>query len=333
MKILFISRGNQEGKVVPFIREQARSLRKAGISVDIYTMKGNGLQGYLKNIKTIKNQIKTNDYDVVHAHYTLTACVARLASWRKPFVVSFMGSDVNGIYNRKGKRQAGISFLLMLLSNLLACFADAAMVKSPGMLRRILRKKNVTIIPNGVDLEKFYEQDKQECRSKLGLDPDKSYILFLGDKEDQVKNAGLIMNVVNQYEAGDIELLMPHPVRHELIPDYLNAADVLALASFSEGSPNVIKEAMACNCPVVSTNVGDVAWLLEDVKGCYIASRDIREYKNRISEALYFAGTEKKTNGHQRLIELKLDSNSIAGKLIAEYKRINRTYETGSHNH
>jgi glycosyltransferase involved in cell wall biosynthesis len=90
---------------------------------------------------------------------------------------------------------------------------------------------------------------------------------------------------------------------------------------------------MACNCPVVSTKVGDVAWLLEDVEGCYIASPDIQEYKNRISEALYYAGTEKKTNGHQRLIELKLDSNSIAGKLIAVYQSITRTHETGSHNH
>lgn len=333
IKVLFISRGNPEGKIVPFIREQAESLKKEGLTVDYYVLNGKGIRGYMDNIKAIKQKIKSENYDLVHAHYTLSACIARWASHRKPFVVSFMGSDVNGIYNSKGNRKPGISFLLLLLSNLLVCLSDEAILKSPGMLKRILRKKIVTIIPNGVDLEKFYPQDKSECRRQLNLDVNKQYILFLGDQQDTVKNARLIINAVDQLEDSDTELLMPYPVGHELIPMYMNAADVLSISSFSEGSPNVVKEAMACNCPIVSTNVGDVAWLLEDVKGCYIATHEIQNYKDRISDALHYASIEKKTNGHQKLLDLKLDAGSISCKLISVYQRITNKYAKGSHHH
>ncbi len=213
IKVLFISRGDQEGKVVPFIREQGESLQKAGLTVVNYTLKGKGFKGYLNNIKAIKHEIKSGNFDLIHAHYTLTACVARLACRRKPFIVSFMGSDVNGIYNTNGKRILVISFLLLILSNLLACFSDAAIIKSSDMLKRIIRKKDVTILPNGVDLEKFCPQEKIECRKQLNLDIHKQYVLFLGEKNDQVKNARLIMDVVDQMERSDIELLMPFPVK------------------------------------------------------------------------------------------------------------------------
>jgi len=333
IKVLFISRGDQKGKVVPFIREQGESLQKAGLTVKNYTLKGKGFKGYLNNISAIKQEIKSGNFDLIHAHYTLTACVARLACFSKPFIVSFMGSDVNGIYNTRGKRIRVISFLLLLLSNLLACFSDAAIVKSSDMLKRIIRKKNVTILPNGVDLEKFCPQDKTECRKLLSLDDSKQYILFLGEKGDQVKNARLIVDVVDQMVGGDIELLIPFPVEHELIPRYMNAADVFSLTSFSEGSPNVIKEAMACNCPIVATSVGDVAWLLGNVKGCFTASLEIMDYKDRISEALHYANTEGKTNGRQKLMELKLDSHSISERLVSVYQSITKIHETGSHNH
>jgi len=201
------------------------------------------------------------------------------------------------------------------------------------MLKRIIRKKNVTILPNGVDLEKFCPQEKIECRKQLNLDVHKQYVLFLGEKKDQVKNARLIMDVVDQMERSDIELLMPFPVEHELIPKYMNAADVLSLTSFSEGSPNVIKEALACNCPIVSTRVGDVEWLLENVNGCFTASFKIIDYKDRISEALHYAITEGKTTGRQKIMELKLDSHSISERLVSVYLSTTKIHETGSHNH
>ncbi len=100
---------------------------------------------------------------------------------------------------------------------------------------------------------------------------------------------------------------------------YLNATDVLLLTSKWEGSPNVIKEAMACNCPIVSTNVGDVKWLLDGVEGCFITTNDPRDVADKINKALNF---KSKTKGRDKLFRLGFDSEHIAKKIIKVYEEL-----------
>jgi glycosyltransferase involved in cell wall biosynthesis len=88
-----------------------------------------------------------------------------------------------------------------------------------------------------------------------------------------------------------------------------------------EGSPNVIKEAMACNCPIVATDVGDIRWVLGETEGCYISSFDTKEFADKIRLALKYSETVGRTNGMKRIQELGLDSETIAKRIIDIYKK------------
>jgi len=102
-----------------------------------------------------------------------------------------------------------------------------------------------------------------------------------------------------------------------IIPYYMSAADILILTSLWEGSPNVIKEAMACNCPIVSTDVGDVKEIIRKTDGCYIASYDVVDVADKVGKALSFG---RRTNGRQNIKHL--DNNIIADKIISLYRLV-----------
>jgi glycosyltransferase involved in cell wall biosynthesis len=114
------------------------------------------------------------------------------------------------------------------------------------------------------------------------------------------------------------------------VPRYLNEADVLAFSSFMEGSPNVIKEAMACNCPIVSTDVGDVRWVLGDTKGCYIASFDPADFAKKMELAIHFSQVVGRTKGRQRIVALGLDMNTVAKRIMAVYKKSTKIQDPSS---
>lgn len=333
MKILFISSGNaRHVDVSPFITAQGKSLINLGHHVDFYPLRGKGLFGYLKNVAPLREVIGKKGYDVLHAHYSLSGIIAYFAGKQakrytgqsrgatKPapgpkIVVSLLGSDING----KGYRR----FMLRRLSYMW----DAIIVKSQEMKTK-LGLENVDLIPNGVDLDAFIELNSASCRADLHLKQEKKYILFAADPQRQVKNfplaqaahAHLIADSPD-FTPDKCELVTLGATRHELIPKYINACDVLLLTSLWEGSPNIIKEAMACNCPIVSTKVGDVEWLFGDLEGCYLAEADPTDVAQKLHEALEH---QTKTAGRDRIFELGLDSGSVATRLVELYETVVR---------
>lgn len=320
MKVLFVYSSNSDfQEISPFIKSQAESLVKAGIDIDLYPLKGKGTRGYLKNIPKLRKYIKYNSFDLLHAHYLYSAIVARLSSFKLPLICSFMGSDTYGEVDINGKRELS-SIKEVILSKIIQLFLDGIIVKSQQMYQDyIWRKKRALVIPNGVDLNIISLTEKNLARMRLGLDQKKSYILFLGEKENKRKNFPLLLQASQHLKEVDFVILNPYPVLHSQIPLYLSACDVLVLTSFLEGSPNVIKEAMACNCPIVSTEVGDVRWVLGNTEGCYISDFDPKNVAENINLALAF---NKRTNGRKKLLELGLDSETIAKRLLKFYDKI-----------
>jgi glycosyltransferase involved in cell wall biosynthesis len=120
-------------------------------------------------------------------------------------------------------------------------------------------------------------------------------------------------------DLSELVLVKPFPVCPELVVDYLNAADVLVQTSFAEGSPNVIKEAMACNCPIVATPVGDVQEIIGDTEGCYLCSFDPIDLKYKIEKVLR-AG--KRTSGRDRILRIGLDMETITNRLLNLYNEV-----------
>lgn len=319
MKVLFVCSGNSEFfEIAPFIQSQADSLVQQGLNVEFFTIKGKGFSGYFKSIFSLRKILKNNNVDLIHAHYALSGWVAFLGSRGIPIVCSYMGSDSYGDTNEKGNKKIS-SYREIILAILLQLFLDRIIVKSENLYKYIWRKKRTSVIPNGVDLSKYKIQDRTEARKLLKLHPTKKYILFLGDTKNLRKNFNLLKLASKLSLDLEFEILAPFPVIPEGIPTYLFASDVFVLTSFLEGSPNVIKEAMACCVPIVSTDVGDVKWIFGNEPGHFISSFYPADLAEKIKLSIMFSEKNKVTKGLERLIELELDSKSIAKRIIDVY--------------
>ena len=310
LRILFVSSGNSKEGISPIIAAQGKSIEKmdSSIKIDYFTIKGKGVKGYLKAISKLKKHLKNNNYDIVHAHYSLSAIVASLAG-AKPLVVSLMGSDI--------KAKKWFKWLILFFRNF---FWSCSIVKSEDM-RLSLGFKNIQVIPNGVDLNVFYPQEQKKCQTKLNWDLEKKHILFPSNPERPEKNYQLLEDSVNQLGSKFIQIHTLIDVPHKDVPFYLNAADVVVMTSLWEGSPNAIKEAMACNRLIVTTPVGDTEWLLKKVEGSYITTFSSENVSKNIKKALEYSMLNNETKSRERIKELGLSSELIANKLIKNYKK------------
>jgi len=300
MRVLLVCSGNY-GFIQPFIKEQAESLLKFDIQVSYFVVIGKGLFGYLKNISLLKKQIKLLNIDLIHAHYGLSGLLSVLQR-KVPVVITFHGSDIHIRWVR-------------ILSSIAARFA----VKSIFVSRNIsdqLNIKNSVVIPCGIDTEKFTELEKQSSREKLGLEQNKNIILFASGFDNEIKNYPLAKKAMDLLGNGH-QLIELKGYNREELELLLNASDLLLLTSFSEGSPQIIKEAMACNCPVVATEVGDIKEVILNTDGCYMTSFDPEDISAKIKQVLK---NKRRTNGRKNI--LRLDNKLIAKRIIAVYKEI-----------
>jgi teichuronic acid biosynthesis glycosyltransferase TuaC len=304
MKVLFVS-GKKTHGAGQVVLNQGESLKAAGVTIDYFLIKP-GLMGYLSAIPIIRRTFKKGRYDLVHAHYGLSAVAASLAG-RFPLVVSLMGSDV---YMYRALR--------MVIRYLSRCRWNLTIVKTQEM-KKLLGLKDVTVIPNGVDMDRFRPMDEDEARKHTGYPENMKKVLFISAPGRREKNYELAEKAMGLLNEPDTELKVLIDIANQDIPYYLNSADVLLLTSKWEGSPNVIKEAMACNCPVVSTDTGDARWILGDTAGCFLSSFDPADVAGKIGLALRFGA---RTNGRGRIFELGLDSVSVAQKVKSLYERI-----------
>jgi glycosyltransferase involved in cell wall biosynthesis len=323
MRVLFVSSGNsKEFGIVPFIKEQGESLRRLGVDIDYYPIHGNGLMGYLKAGIKLRKYLKQSHYDLIHAHFVLSGCSALLGSAfsKTPIVLSLMGSDAYGEYVGENKVQLSSRYMT-LLTLLIQPFVNAIISKSENIAKYVYLKRMAFIIPNGIDTSKF-KSSSINYREELKLSPERKQVLFLGSEDSIRKNKQLVQQALTYLNRNDVELVNPYPVSHEAIPKYLNSVHVLAVCSFMEGSPNVVKEAMACNCPIVATAVGDVEWVLGNTPGCYTATFQPQDFANKLNKALAFSEETGRTKGEARIRELGLDSVSVAKRVINIYSMV-----------
>ena len=308
MRILVVASFNK-GRFAPFIVEQVEALKKQGCTIDFFGLQGKGLSGYLRNLPLLKQKINEFCPDIIHAHYGLSGLLANLQR-RVPVVATYHGSDINE------KNVLRFSKMAMRLSawNVFVSRKTLEIAKP---------EKKYTLLPCGIDLSDLQLTDKTEARQKMKLQADRKYILFAGAFDVEVKNAPLAKKAVALLQESQTELLELKGYTREEVTLLMCAADAFLLTSLTEGSPQVIKEVLACGCPIVSVDVGDVKERVEGIEGCYVANtREPEELADLLRKALSFEG---RTKGHDRIVADGLDNQQVAKQLIEIYERVLRS--------
>ena len=300
---------------VPFIERQVRFLRKEGVDVDVFHFKGKkNLLNYISAWLRLRRHIAGKRYDLMHAQWGHSAALA--FPKRLPWVITFRGNDLEGIIGKNGRRTF-LGKILQAVSRTTARFADRVIVVSES-LGRNLKRNDYRVIPSGLELEKFKLIPKDEARMALGLPREKKLILFAASTiENPRKRFQLAKAVVEKAkDKYDAELIVANGVGHDQMPLFMNACDALILTSVHEGSPNVVKEALACNLPVVSVDVGDVRKRIEGIRGCHISEDDSEE---KLSAALERV-LENGSRVEGRTAVLDLDERNTTRRVIEVYE-------------
>jgi teichuronic acid biosynthesis glycosyltransferase TuaC len=300
-----------------FVRTQVESLQTAGVDVDVMALEGRHRKLlYPKGMYEIRRRLAAGSIDLVHAHYGYMGVVAR-TQFQVPVVVTYHGDDLLGTIGENG-RLVPFSRVIALGSRFLAEHVDAVIVQNAEMARR-LRRNDAYVIPHEVDLEVFRPIDREQARAALGLEPGKKYLLFASPPEIAIKRFPLAEAAARLLSDSDpaVELLVVHKEPQSRLALYFNACDVLVFPSFQEGSPNIVKQAMACNLPIVSTDVGDVRDVIGETPGCKICAPDPAAFARGIGEIL---ARRERTTGRDAV--LRFDPSLVAARIVDVYEHV-----------
>lgn len=297
---------------------QLDSLRRLGVELHVLDMKGIPKLKYLQAVPRMQSLLR--QVDLVHAHYGYCGWLARMQV-RKPIVMSYMGSDLLGETSASGGLD-WFSRAMIPPNRWLARIVKAVIVKSREMAK-LVEPIEAHVIPNGVDIETFQPQDKEEARRELGWGLDDHYVLFPGNPDTPRKNYPLASEAVHHASEELGRPLKLVPLRN-VAPDevalYMNACDAMVMTSFIEGSPNVVKEAMACDLPVAGVPVGDVPEMLADVPGYGVCPRDPRQLGNLLVELLRCP--RQQVQGRKAILTRRLDLEGVAQQVLQIYEDV-----------
>ncbi len=253
----------------PFISQQVKFIRQAGVEVVVFSFRGkqnpfNYLIAWLK----LRQCYRISEFDVVHAQFGQSGLLAFPATGR--LVVTFHGSDLHGFPRRDGHYTMS-GGVLRFLSRFVASRAKRVIVVSEHLKGYLPPQTHVEVIPCGVDFDLFKPMARHDARKKLSLPMDKHFVLFAANPNNPIKRHHLAKEAVGILQKQfDVSLVTISDVSHGLVPLYMNACDALVVTSAHEGSPMVVKEALACNLPVVSVDVGDVHQRIAEIEGCLL---------------------------------------------------------------
>ena len=309
MKVIFVASGNKAvGAVSAFVQSQYDSLSKAGLDMILYPIVGHGIRGYLRHFLSLRKLVKKEHPDIVHAHYSTCGYLAKFSTvgLKTKIVVSILGSFPRN------------NFKLRMVRFFVDHKWDETIVKSERT--RIQLNRPLPVIPNGVNLERFTILEQEKAREVVGFEKEKKYVIFVSNPQRPEKNFSLAEKAVGMLNDCKVQLFPVYDRTHEEVVNYMCAADALIMTSLSEGSPNVIKEAMACNCPIVVTDVGDVKDRLDGVEGCYVAKTyEPSELAKLLQNALQFG---KRTEGRKALCDQCLTTEMVAERIIEVYNKL-----------
>jgi glycosyltransferase involved in cell wall biosynthesis len=301
-----------------FVKAQMDSLRPFGVDYEVMFINGRESRwNYLRAYPQLWRRLRAKRYDLIHAHMGLSGLVAR-CQFRVPVLVTFHGHDVTGEVKRSG-RITLLGRFFQVSSFILARLVLGIIVQNRAM-RSMLGVKSARVIPCGIDSDVFRPMDLREARRKLGLDLDKKYVLFPYSPAEERKRYDVVEAVVARAreQVPELEILHALGVPNDRMPFFMNAADVVVLASISEGSPVAVKEALATNLPVVTVDVGDTPDLLEGTAGNYLVPRDVDAMAEKVVEV---CRRGRRSNSRESIVR-RQSLEQIAEQIVDLYASI-----------
>jgi teichuronic acid biosynthesis glycosyltransferase TuaC len=309
-----------------FAQRQMESLAPHGVAVDVLAVPGRenalaSLGVYLRAaVRVVALCRGPRRYDVIHAHTGHCGVLACL-QLRYPVVMSYVGYDLDvPAENREGVRTKAERVVFRSLSR----FFAATIAKSARGAEKLPargRARNA-VIPNGVDRRLFAPMDRSVARAKLGWDDEEPVAVFMADPRRSVKRFPLAEAAVQlaREHTPRLRLRVCDRVAPDAVPAIMAAADVLLLTSIAEGSSNVVKEALACDLPVVSVDVGDVSERLDGVRNCHVCPPDAHRLADAIASVIQ--ALPQRSDGRARSEHLGLDP--VAVRLCEVYRKASR---------
>lgn len=323
LRVLFVIPGDGSGSSMIFVRRQIDSLRSAGVTAaEFYLPTRTSPAGLLRERHRLRQMLRDFAPHLVHAQYgTVTACFC-LLSTRLPVVITFRNSDLNPCPGISRVRSA----VGRLLSQFAVLGASAITCVSEQLRGRLWwRREAAQVIPSGVDLDVFYPRAKSEARAELGWRMDERVIVFNAGGDPLRKRLDLAQRAaeVTSTSLDAVRLcVLDGGTPPGSVPVYLNAADCLLVTSLFEGSPNIVKEAMACDLPVISVDVGDVRERLDGICPSAIVSPEPNEIARRLVEVL---SRPVRSNGSTKVEEIS--TRAVAGRILKVYQAALRRKE------
>lgn len=301
-----------------FCRTQVAALEQIGVvSESFYLKSRTSPRVLLSEAVRFRRTIASFQPDIVHAHYgTVTALFCVLLT-RLPLVVTYQGSDLNYYWHRNPLRPPAAR----VMSQLAALRAARIICVSQELKRRLWwRRRGALVLPSGVDETVFRPIPQGEARAKCGWPHDEKVVVSSAGTDPVHKRLSLAQAAVRTAESlcGKIRFVtLDGDKTHETVATWFNAADCFLLTSVAEGSPNVIKEAMACNLPVVSVDVGDVRERLECVSPTRIVDADPQKLGEALAEVL---GMDVRSNGSTAILDLY--ARRVASDVFEVYREV-----------
>ena len=323
LRVLNVIPGDEKGAGMIFSKRQVNNIREK-IDAEVFFLSSRtSLPKLFAESRRFRKLIKLFRPNIVHAHYgTITAffCVVNTTL---PLIITFHGSDLNKtawdgfLYDKVGRFLSQVSSLKARMNICVSRQLQEKLVWS---------KKKSIVIPMGVDTDKFFPVDRNAARITLKWSLNEKVILFNGGYPPVKRNdLAVASSEIVKQSIPDVRLeILKGDVEPDLMPLYINASDCLLLCSNTEGSPVIIKEALACNLPIISTDVGDVKERLSNVKGTIIVKQNIHD----IAEGLKTILNEyKSSEGREKIFYDGLSDEQVALRIVRVYNEIlNKEY-------
>jgi teichuronic acid biosynthesis glycosyltransferase TuaC len=283
-----------------FVRDQVAALQELpGVDVEVFAFPP---RGYVRAARDLRGRFRNAGFDVVHAHFGLTAWPA-LAVRGAPRVVTLHGTDLRHPRSRR------ITSAALPRYDLVAAVSPELAREVPGAGT----SRGVAVLPCGADLDRFAPMPRRTAREHLGLDPDGRYLLFPADPARPAKRPDRARELAEATGAQLLTLGRVHPFE---VPFWVNAANAVLVPSDHEGFGLAVLEALACDVPVLATDVGIAPLALAGVPGTLCAPFQRDAWMRALSPHLEHA--DPRVEGRARAA--LFDSRRMAERVACAYR-------------